>query len=113
MRDQQASLDLGGKPIAGDILDRIRNESRDQAEKGRWFEQLFMRLALQQPEFEIEEIWRWPDWPEREALFCKHSVSNINKVKLGGNAAAGQAVGVSHPLNTVQIKRHLKVSMSK
>ena len=68
MRDQQASLDLGGKPIAGDILDRIRNESRDQAEKGRWFEQLFMRLALQQPEFEIEEIWRWPDWPEREEL---------------------------------------------
>ena len=48
MRDQQASLDSGGKPIAGDILDRIRNESRDQAEKGRWFEQLFMRLALQQ-----------------------------------------------------------------
>ena len=27
-----------------------------------------MRLALQQPEFEIEEIWRWPDWPEREEL---------------------------------------------
>ena len=68
MRDSQASLDLGGKPIAGEILDRIRNESRDQAEKGRWFEQLFMRLALQQPEFEIDEIWRWPDWPEREAL---------------------------------------------
>ena len=68
MRDQQASLDLGGKPIAGDILDRIRNESRDQAEKGRWFEQLFMRLALQQPEFEIDQIWRWPDWPDREEL---------------------------------------------
>ena len=68
MRDSQASLDLGGKPIAGEILDRIRNESRDQAEKGRWFEQLFMRLALQQPEFEIDEIWRWPDWPDREAL---------------------------------------------
>ena len=68
MRDPQVSLDLGGKPIAGEILDRIRNESRDQAEKGRWFEQLFMRLALQQPEFEIDEIWRWPDWPEREAL---------------------------------------------
>ena len=68
MSDRQISLDLGGKPVAGDILDRIRNESRDQAEKGRWFEQLFMRLALQQPEFEIDEIWRWPEWPEREAL---------------------------------------------
>ncbi|MCY4262488.1 MAG: DEAD/DEAH box helicase family protein, partial [Candidatus Dadabacteria bacterium] len=56
------------KPIAGDILDRIRKESRDQAEKGRWFEQLFMMLVLQQPEFEIDKIWRWPDWPERKEL---------------------------------------------
>ena len=64
----QSSLDLVGRPSAGAILDRIRNESRDEAEKGRWFEQLFMRVALQQPEFEIDGIWRWPDWPEREAL---------------------------------------------
>ncbi len=27
-----------------------------------------MRIALQLPEFEISEIWRWPDWPERMAL---------------------------------------------
>ena len=27
-----------------------------------------MRIALQEPEFEVAEIWRWPDWPEREAL---------------------------------------------
>ena len=43
-------------------------ESRDESEKGRWFEQLFMRLALQEPEFEIDAVWRWPDWPEREEL---------------------------------------------
>jgi len=59
---------LGGQPVAGNILDRIRKDSRDPAEKGRWFEQLFMRLALQQPEFEIDQIWCWPDWPKREAL---------------------------------------------
>ena len=51
-----------------DILDRIRTESQDESEKGRWFEQLFMRIALQQPEFELNGIWRWPDWPEREVL---------------------------------------------
>ena len=62
------SLDLAGKPSAGDILDRIRKESRDETEKGRWFEQLFMRVSLLLPEFEINEICRWPDWPEREAL---------------------------------------------
>ncbi len=64
----QTRLDLAGGPSAGFILDRIRNESRDESEKGRWFEQLFMRIALQQSEFEIDAIWRWPDWPEREAL---------------------------------------------
>ena len=68
MTATQMNLDLGGRPSARAILDRIREESRDEAEKGRWFEQLFMRVALQEPEFEIEEIWRWPDWPEREAL---------------------------------------------
>ena len=64
----QMGLDLSGRPSARAILDRIRRESRDEAEKGRWFEQLFMRVALQEPEFEIEDIWRWPEWPEREAL---------------------------------------------
>ena len=64
----QTSLDLHGKPTAGEILERIRRDSRDESEKGRWFEQLFMRIAMQQPEFEIDQIWRWPDWPERMAL---------------------------------------------
>ena len=68
MTEAQMNLDLAGRPSARAILDRIREDSRDEAEKGRWFEQLFMRVALQEPEFEIEEIWRWPDWPEREAL---------------------------------------------
>lgn len=68
MTDVQTNLDLGGRPSAGQILKRIREESRDESEKGRWFEQLFMRIARQQAEFEIDGIWRWPDWPQREAL---------------------------------------------
>ena len=61
-------LDLGGRPTVRLVLARIRTESRDESEKGRWFEQLFMRVARQEPEFEIDAIWRWPDWPERERL---------------------------------------------
>ena len=68
MNETQFSLDLAGIPTARAILDRNRSESRDESEKRRWFEQLFMRIALQEPEFEIDEVWRWPDWPEREAL---------------------------------------------
>ncbi len=67
MNDQR-TLDLGGMPTAGEVLDRIRADSRDQSEKGRWFERLFMRIAMQEPEFEVDGIWRWADWPEREAL---------------------------------------------
>ena len=66
--DEQIGLDLAGQPTAGEILERIREKSRDESEKGRWFEQLFMRIARQEPEFEIDGIWRWADWPEREEL---------------------------------------------
>ena len=52
--------------MAGAVLDRIRLESRDKPEKGRWFEQLFMRIALQELEFEINSVWRWLEWPESE-----------------------------------------------
>ena len=68
LMDEQIDLDLAGKPSAGEILERIRARSRDESEKGRWFEQLFMRIAMQEPEFEIDGIWRWADWPEREKL---------------------------------------------
>ena len=68
MDDAQTVFDFGGRPTAAAILDRIRTESRDESEKGRWFEQLFIRVALQRPEFEIEAIWRWPEWPDREEL---------------------------------------------
>ncbi len=69
MPDGQFDLDLRpGETTAGQVLDRIRRESRDEVEKGRWFEQLFTRIALQDAAFEIDGIWRWSDWPEREAL---------------------------------------------
>ena len=34
------NLDLAGRPRARATRDRIRGDSRDEAEKGRWFEQL-------------------------------------------------------------------------
>ena len=45
MTGAQTILDLAGRPSARVILDRIRSESRDESEKGRW-----------------------PDWSEGEAL---------------------------------------------
>ena len=68
MNQPQMPLDLRERQSAGQILERIREESRDQSEKGRWFEQLFMRVAIEQPEFEVTDIWRWAEWPQREEL---------------------------------------------
>ena len=64
---EQLSLDFVDYLVAGEVLEKIRKESRDETEKGRWFERLFMRVVKQSPELEIEGIWRWPDWPDREA----------------------------------------------
>ena len=64
----QNTFDLRGDRRAEEILERIRAESRDESEKGLWFEELVMRIALQEPELEVGEIWRWVDWPVREEL---------------------------------------------
>ena len=65
----QFDLDLRpGETTAGQVLERIRRESRDEAEKGRWFENLVSRLLLDLGEYEVAEVHRWADWPEREAL---------------------------------------------
>lgn len=50
------------------ILEDIRSESRDEHEKGRWFENLFLRLICNIPDFEVAKAYRWSDWPDRERL---------------------------------------------
>ena len=64
----QSRPNLSGHQTAGEVLARIRTESRDNSEKRLWFEQVFMRLARREPEFEIADIHRWTDWPDRNRL---------------------------------------------
>ena len=65
---KQLSLELGDARSVGEWLNSIREVSRSESEKGQWFENLFARVARNDPEFEIDGIWRWADWPERESL---------------------------------------------
>lgn len=55
-------------PTAGQVLERIRRESRSESEKGRWFENLFLQLMRDMPEFAVDRAYRWTDWPDRERL---------------------------------------------
>ena len=57
-----------GETTIGEVVDRIRRESRDESEKGRWFENLVARVLTDNPEYEVHEVHRWADWPEREDL---------------------------------------------
>lgn len=57
-----------GSSSVGEALERIRRESRDESEKGRWFENLVGRVFTTSPEYEISEVHRWAEWPEREEL---------------------------------------------
>ena len=69
MTGQQTNLNFGrGAKTVGEVLATIRTDSRDESEKGRWFENLTMRVLTEMREYEITEIHRWTDWPERREL---------------------------------------------
>lgn len=69
MVQEQIRLHLQpGETTVGQVLDRIRRESRDEYEKGRWFEELLARVLTENPEYEVSRVHRWRDWPERETL---------------------------------------------
>ena len=66
---QQFYLDLRpGEGTVGEVLHRIRRDSRDESEKGEWFENLTRRVLTDNPEYEVAKAHRWADWPERETL---------------------------------------------
>lgn len=66
--NEQFDLDLNLSLSAGEWLNRIRRDSRTTTEQGRWFENLFLRVASNEPELELEDIRRYADWPDRERV---------------------------------------------
>ena len=49
-------------------FERIFEEAATAAEKGRWFEHLFMAVARDVPDFQVADIWPWREWPDRLQL---------------------------------------------
>ena len=56
-----------GQPIR-DPFERIIEEAETAAEKGRWFERLFMAIARDVQDFQAADIWPWREWPDRLRL---------------------------------------------
>ena len=65
--NDQTSLDLRPNETVADAIQRIRTHADSNAQRGTWFEHLFKSCVRDLPEFEIENIWTWRDWPERES----------------------------------------------
>ena len=59
-------MDVRPDERIGDIHARILAEASTAADQGMWFEHLFIAVAQEIPEFQVRDIWRWREWPERE-----------------------------------------------
>ena len=68
MTSRQTTLDVRPDERVGDALARIRRDATSEAEKGRWFEHLFMATVRDNAEFDVARIWPWREWPDRERL---------------------------------------------
>ena len=55
----QLALDVRPEQAIRVPFERIFKEATGAAEKGHWFEHLFMAVARDVPDFQIEYIWPW------------------------------------------------------
>ena len=71
--DLQSELDLRPEETVREAYERILREATSNTQQGTWFAHLFMATVRNLPEFEVDDIWTWRDWPDREALTGKDS----------------------------------------
>ena len=66
--ERQGTLDVRPNQPIRVAFERIFDEASTAAEKGRWFEHLFMAVARDVPDFQVADIWPWREWPDRLLL---------------------------------------------
>ena len=74
-------------------LDALR-EHEDDAGDGRWFEDLVRQVGPLILEWELAEVWRWADWPEREASLGAGSRTADDSIDLVGRRTDGKLVAI-------------------
>ena len=73
----QTKLKLQPQETAAQVLDRIRTDSRDNNEKGEWFEQLVCHAISKSSDFDVQQIHLWKQWSEKENLMPGFSNRDI------------------------------------
>ena len=84
----------------GEAVERIRESALSEAEKGRGFESLVQQVLPTIPEYEMVEVWRFPDWPDRERVLGRDGtdlgIDLVARLKSGGFAAIQCKFWASH-----------------
>ena len=64
---KQPILALTREETAGAALETVMRQARNVGERGRWFEDITLKLLAVEPDLACEEAWPWGTWPERPA----------------------------------------------
>ena len=54
------------REVVRQAIEKIREQARDEVEKGGWFENLTKLMLAGLPEYELDQIHHWSDWPQRQ-----------------------------------------------
>ena len=68
MNSAKGSVASGGQQVIRQAVDRILAEARNTEEQGTWFENLTKLMLAGLPEYEVDRIHHWREWPQREEL---------------------------------------------
>lgn len=66
-QDEQRSLLLPADGTAGAALETVMRQSRNVGERGRWFEDITLKLLAVEPDLDIADAWPWATWPDKPA----------------------------------------------
>ena len=64
---EQPSLLLPSEGTAGAALDTVMRQARNVGERGRWFEDITLKLLAVEPDLAIADAWPWATWPGKPA----------------------------------------------
>ena len=64
---EQGALLLPSEGTAGAALETVMRQARNVGERGRWFEDITLKLLAVEPDLEIADAWPWATWPGKPA----------------------------------------------
>ena len=84
----------GGSTVDVEQALKIIAEHRNDAGDGQWLETLTRDIAPHLTEWQIEQAWRWAEWPERVAILGKDSRADDDGIDVVAKRKDGGLVAI-------------------